>query len=440
MPENSEIGSNRNKMWRRISNKHRGSCDSNRHDKFYRNVIWQYGLQIIKYLLPLITLPYLTRVLEPEGYAVYAYVLSFMTFAQTLIDFGFNLSGTKDVAASKSTRELGEITGSITQARCILCVAVGLICAGIAWNIPIMRENAAYSFAAYIAVCGRALAPDFLFQGKEQMGPITTRYFASKGLSTILTFVFVKSASDLMWVPILDVLASAVALIWSLYAGKKLFNIRLRSVPLKRCISDLIKSGYYCLSNMSSITFNGLTTLVIGIAITDVSQVSYWSLAMTSISALQALYQPITTSLYPHMIVSRDFSFAKRLLLKSLPIVSVATLAFALMAEPIMAILGGDDYIDGAYVIRLVSPVLFFSFYGVVLGWPVLGAMGKVRQLTRTTLLSGALNCLLLLAACAIGCASISAFGMIRSITEGMMCLLRAFECYRAVKERRRCL
>lgn len=49
-----------------------------KHNTFYKNTLWQYGLQILKYLFPLLLIPYLTRILGTEGYAVYAYVLSFM--------------------------------------------------------------------------------------------------------------------------------------------------------------------------------------------------------------------------------------------------------------------------------------------------------------------------------------------------------------------------
>lgn len=405
---------------------------SNNHTAFYKNALWQYGLQAVKYLLPLITLPYLTRVLEPEGYAVYAYVVSFMTFAQTFVDFGFNLSGTKEVAAACDDEELGAVVGSITQARILLCAVAGAGCAVIGFFIPIMRENALYASLAYLAVCGRSLAPDFLFQGKERMAPITLRYLVSKGASTALTFVFVHSAADLLWVPVLDILASAIALVWSFAAARKLFGLRISWAGGRRVARELATSGYYCLSNMASTAFSGLTTLIIGVSIPDPAQISYWSLAMTAVGAVQALYAPITNSLYPHMVVGGDFGFAKRLLKLSVPFILGGTALFFVIADPIVLILGGPEYLPGAYVLRIVSPVLVFSFYGMLIGWPVLGAMGRVKELTRTTVVSSLASVAALCAAAASGHASVALFALIRSGTEFLMCALRAYECWRA--------
>lgn len=405
------------------------------HGAFYKNAIWQYVLQAIKYLLPLITLPYLTRVLKPEGYAVYAYVVSFMTFAQTFVDFGFNLSGTKEVAEARSPRELGLVAGRITQARLLLCVLAGLACAAVGSVIPIMRENAGYASLAYIAVCGRALAPDFLFQGKEQMAPITLRYLVSKSTSTALTFVFVHSVADLYWVPILDILASAIALGWSFGAARRLFGLRVSWGRPGEVMHELAKSGYYCLSNMASTAFSGIITLLIGVAITDAAQISYWSLAMTAVNAVQSLYSPIINSLYPHMVAGGDFGFAKKLILLSVPFVFLGTAAFVLLSRIIVLILGGSGYLDGAYVLVLVSPVLIFSFYGMILGWPILGAMGRVRELTRTTVVSSLLSIVMLLFTMFCGIASVASFAIIRSLTEVLMCSMRAFECFRAHRQ-----
>lgn len=401
-----------------------------KHKQFYLNTVWQYVLQAIKYLFPLLTLPYLTRVLEPEGYAVYAYVVSFMSFAQTFVDFGFNLSGTKEVAAAKSTDQLGKVLGSITEARILLCVLGGAMCAGVGAFIPIIRDNALYVSLAYLAVCGRALAPDFLFQGKENLAPITTRYFVSKGFSTLLTFVFVRSINDILWVPILDIIASVIALAWSYAAATRLFKVHIVRRPASDAIRELLKSGYYCLSNMSSAAFSGLTTLIIGIVITDAAQISYWSLAMTAVQAVQALYSPITNSLYPHMVVNQDFAFAKRLTLISIPFIAGGTLLFVAIADYLVLILGGAAYLPGAFVMRLVSPVLVFSFYGMLFGWPILGAAGRVRELTMTTLISSISSLVTLVIIAVLGLSSIALFAVVRSLTEAVMCGLRLRECY----------
>ena len=136
---------------------------SSQHKRFYSNVVWQYGLQIVKYIFPLITLPYLTRVLLPEGYAIYAYVVSFMTFAQTFVDFGFNLSGTKRIAKSETVEEENRAIGAVTEARLLLGVATGAVVVVVAWFIPITHSNMLYTMFAFVAEIDKEITSDFLF-------------------------------------------------------------------------------------------------------------------------------------------------------------------------------------------------------------------------------------------------------------------------------------
>ncbi|MCH3968749.1 MAG: oligosaccharide flippase family protein [Atopobiaceae bacterium] len=391
--------------------------------------MWQYGLQIVKYILPFITLPYLTRVLGTEGYAVYAYVLSFMTFVQVIADFGFNLSGTKKVASASSSDEINRVTGAIMQARLMLCFALGIAVLVISQFIPILRENLFYVFLAYIGVSLKALAPDFVFQGKEQMGPITSRYLISKGTAAALTFVFIHTVADLLWIPVLDIISGMIALVWSFAAMYKRWGLSWARASFKDTFDELKVSGIYCISNVSSTAFSGFSTLLIGIVITDKSQISYWSLAMTCLSAVQALYSPIVNSLYPHMVTNRDFHYAKKLGLTALPFIAIGTALFAAWADPLMSILGGEDYLAGSYVIRLVAPVVFFSFYGMFFGWPILGAADKVKEITLSTLYSALLNIALLLVSVAIGIESVTVIALIRDLTEAVMCFLRLDQC-----------
>lgn len=394
---------------------------SKSHASFYRNTMWQYGLQVIKYVFPLITLPYLTRVLEPEGYAFYAYVISFMTFAQVFIDFGFNLSGTKRIAKDSSIDDENRVVGAVTEARLSLCVIAGIAVMVIASFLPITKENLLYVFLAFAAVCGKGLVPDFLFQGHEDMGPITTRFLISKSISTVFTFVFVHSMDDIMWIPVLDIASNGVALSWSFIAAKKRFGTTIKLVPFRVAFLELKSSALYCFSNMAASVFTGFTTLLIGVVVTDTAQISYWSLSMTAVTAVQALYSPIINSLYPHMVNTGDYRFVRKLSLLAVPAVLIGTVAFCYLSNFIMLVLGGESYVAGSWVLAWVSPLLFFSFFAMLFGWPVLGAVGKVAEVTRSTVVSAVICIVALLFVSFADIADLRLICVIRCVTEAVL-------------------
>ena len=75
------------------------------------NVSMLYIMNIAKLVFPLITLPYLTRVLSVDCYGVVSYVKATMVYAQLVVDFGFMLSGVKAITEAREDRELvGRIT------------------------------------------------------------------------------------------------------------------------------------------------------------------------------------------------------------------------------------------------------------------------------------------------------------------------------------------
>lgn len=408
-----------------------------KHKKFYKNAIWQYGLQIIRYIFPFITLPYLTRVLEPEGYAVYAYVLAFMTFVQVVADFGFNLSGTKEVVACKGDRDaISKVVGSVTQARILLIVALLPVVVSVSLFIPILHDCFLYVLLAFVAVVLKALLPDFIFQGMEHMGPLTIRFFLSKSVSTVLTFIVVHSVSDMIWVPILDCIAGVIALVWSFTSMRRLLKVGFQHVSWASSLRDLKESAIYCISNTSAAVFSGFSTLLIGYFVTDKAEIAYWGIAVMAILGIQSLYAPIGNSLYPHMLNTSDFGFTRKLALIASPIVAVGTVAFALLAHVIMLVLGGYSYLDGAYVLVWTSPVLFFSFFTMYFGWPILGATGRVKELVRTTIISAVFNIVALLALVAFGWISLVTVAVVRCATEALACVLRLWECQRWRKTR----
>lgn len=407
------------------------------HNTFYKNTLWQYGLQILKYLFPLLLIPYLTRILGTEGYAVYAYVLSFMGVVQTIADFGFTLSGTKKVVDLRGdTAALSRLVGAITVARLMLLCGLFFCVMVVTRFIPIMAENTVYVIWAFFATAGRTVLPDFIFQGNERMGPLTTRYFASKGVQVALTILLVRGPGDLILVAVADVLSEIVDIAWSYRAQKRMFGVGIARPTFKESFEELRVSAIYCVSNVSSSLFSGFTTVIIGLAITSKTDIAFWSLTLTTVNAVQSLYTPIANSLYPHMIKNRDFGFARKLALVALPVLVLGIVAYCALSKPIMLVLGGPEYVGGAHVMWMISPIFIFSFYGILIGWPVLGAMGHVKELTVSTLFTGIVNVVSLLALYLAGLITLDVICVARWGCDALLLLVRVFMLWRAARSK----
>lgn len=408
-----------------------------KHNTIYKNTLWQYGLQILKYLFPLLLIPYLTRILGTEGYAVYAYVLSFMGVVQTIADFGFTLSGTKKVVDLRGdTAALSRLVGAITVARLMLLCGLFFCVMVVTRFIPIMAENTVYVIWAFFATAGRTVLPDFIFQGNERMGPLTTRYFASKGVQVALTILLVRGPGDLILVAVADVLSEIVDIAWSYRAQKRMFGVGIARPTFKESFEELRVSAIYCVSNVSSSLFSGFTTVIIGLAITSKTDIAFWSLTLTTVNAVQSLYTPIANSLYPHMIKNRDFGFARKLALVALPVLVLGIVAYCALSKPIMLVLGGPEYVGGAHVMWMISPIFIFSFYGILIGWPVLGAMGHVKELTVSTLFTGIVNVVSLLALYLAGLITLDVICVARWGCDALLLLVRVFMLWRAARSK----
>lgn len=403
--------------------------------KLWKNTFFQYVLQAAKYLFPFVTVAYLTRVLGTEAYAVRAYVMAAMTFMLMFLEFGFTNYGTKTIAEASSLEDERTETSAITYCRMALCGVGAIALVPITVSLPIMAANPLYVAIAYVGTCFKALLPDYVFRGKEDMGIITYRYVLSQAIVIALIFMFVKSPADLLVVAALEALGSLVALAWSwenVLRKRKIGFVRVGFARLKEVMGE---SSIYFISTMATGILSSITMLFIGYNIHDDAQISYWSVAMTAVVAVQALYAPIANSLYPHMVKRRDFAILKRLMLIGMPVVIVGVIAFACLGDVVMLVLGGEEFVPGGYVIPMVAPILLFSYPAVMLGFPVLGAVGRIRQLTASSVTASLFQITGLVVLSLTGLFTLPAVAFLRCSCEFVLMSVRAFFVWRFWRE-----
>ena len=287
-----------------------------------KNIIVLYGFSIAKILFPLITLPYLTRVLSVEKYGVVAYVKSIMTYMQLVIDFGFMLSGTKEIVQTKDDKKtMSAVVGDILLARLALCaISFAALCI-LSLAMPILRGNMAYTMMTFAPVALTVLLFDYVFRGLEQMQVITVRFIIMKSFSTVLTFLLVKSDSDLMLIPILDTIGSVLAIVLVWLSLNKL-GVQVTFTGISSALRKLRESAIYFASHIATTIGGALSTLLIG-AFMQPADIAYWGAALQLVSAGLALYSPVIDGVYPNIVKTRDYSVIRKTALIFMPLIAL---------------------------------------------------------------------------------------------------------------------
>ncbi len=387
-------------------------------------------MSFVKLILPLLTMPYLTRVLSEEAYGLMSYVRSYMTYMQLFVDFGFILSSVKDIVkANDNKKEIGTIAGNTIVAKAILTLGAAVAMFAICISMETLRINWLYVLLSFISVATTIFLLDFLFRGIERMHYITVIFLITKSISVALTFVLVKDDSTMMWIPILEIIAHIVSSILSLCFLKKL-EIRIRFSKIKDCFRMIKDSFTYFLSNVATTAFSALNTLIIGIYITDMAVVAHWSLCLSIITAIQGLYGPICNGVYPHMIKERSLRFIQKVMAIMMPVVIAGCIFSFVIAKQALWLVGGEKYISATPVFRCMIPILLFSFPAQLYGWPTLGAIGKVKETTTSTIIAAVVQVVGLIVLIAIGQLTLIAMALLRSATEALMMVIRMAVTY----------
>lgn len=404
---------------------------SNKKNGIAFNVAMLYMMNIAKLVFPLITLPYLTRVLSVECYGVVSYVKATMVYAQLVVDFGFMLSGVKSVTEARNDMEkVGRITGNIVLAKGMLSLAALAGIITVAFFIDILRENFLYTVLAFIPIALSVLLFDFLFRGLEQMHVIAIRYVIMKSISVALTLVLVKGNGDILWIPVLDILSSLVAIILTLIEVKKL-GIKISFVEsFKGSHAALKVSGVYFISEAATTVFGAFNTILVGIFMNE-TDVAYWAVCLQLVSAVRAMYTPINNGIYPQMIKRKDIGIIKKVVKVFLPVVTIGCIIVMVFAKPILVIAGSSKYAAAAPVMRCLVPVLFFSFPAMLFGWPTLGAIGKAKENTKTTLAAAAVQLIGLGILIVTDRFEIMLVALLKSFTEICLMLFRLRYCWK---------
>lgn len=366
-----------------------------------KNIFYLALVQGSSYVLPLITFPYLVRVLGPEYFGLLAFCQASMQYLVLLTDYGFNWTATQQVAKNKNNKsELTCIFWSVLFAKTILGIVAFIILAIVCMFVP-QYANVWYILLALSPlVIGNIVYPIWFFQGIEKMKWITLCTISSRCIIIPLTFLLVHSKED-VWLAALiqgsvNLLAGIIGLALIIRQGW-ISGFHFNYFRVKKSLVD----GWHVFVSTSAISlYTTSTTVILGFAAGPVA-VGYFNVANTIRNAAQSLLNPITQAIYPRInsLFDSDYPQALLLIKKSIRFVGgialVGSLSLLVLAPWVIKISVGIDYKEAIPVLRWMAFLPLIIVLSNIFGVQTMLTHNYKKQFSIILICSGLINLLI---------------------------------------------
>lgn len=356
------------------------------------------ALQALNYLLPLVTLPYLVRILGPEKYGLISFAQAFIGYFIILTDYGFHFSATREVSINREDKEkVTEIFSSVITVKFLLGLVSLSILVLMLVFIPKFRVDWPVYVFTFGMVLGNILFPVWFFQGMERMKYITIINIVAKGIFTICIFIFIRRVSDYLYVPLINSLGYLVAGVLGLNIAFKNFKLKF-ILPTIKSIKHQLREGWHIfISTVSISLYTVSNTFILGL-FTNNTIVGYYAGAEKIIKAGQGLITPVFQTVYPYTskLASESKEKALNFIRKLVKLVGsvgfIISLIIFLLAAPVVNLVLGSQYHQSIIVLRILAFLPFIIGVATVYATLFLLGFGHVKEWSRIIIVCSLLD------------------------------------------------
>ena len=360
-----------------------------------------YTAHVLGLLLPLLTVPYLARVLRPAGWGVVVFAQSLGAWLALVAEYGFDLSGTRAVARHLDRRdEVAGVAAGVQGAKLIVITLLLPVVLGLLVWVPTFRAEPALLLWAWAFAVARGLNATWYFHGSQRLRMPAILDASARSLAAIGVFIWVKAPEHGWRVLALQAVFMSVAAI--ALNGAMYSEIRFRLPSSTEAIRTLREAAGVFIFRGASGLYYQANAFVLGLLGTP-QAVAFFAGAEKVVRAGIGMYQPLTQALFPRMsrVAGRGEASASSLLRLSLALLGgmglLMAAVFTLFAPLLVDVILGPGYEQAVPVLRLLAPIAPIIALGTLFGlhWAI--PVGLERPFYLLVIWAAALNLFLAL-------------------------------------------
>ena len=340
--------------------------------------------QILTYVMPLISLPYLSRVLGVEKFGLVFWAQACIQYFMLITEYGFNWSASREISIAKNDQnKISEIFNSVMGVKFILICICFIILSILIFFVPKFHKEWILFYLTFFMVIGNAIYPVWYFQGIEQMKYITFLKIVSQSIFLILIFVFIKNPENYLYVALLNSLGFMIAGIISVISAQKRFGLKLY-IPTWIAVKKEFKNSFeYFTANIANTIYTNTNSFILGIVASPLL-VGYYVAAEKIFWAIHMLTSPIATAIYPQISKNKNIKLYKKIFYPTIFAMFLISVFVYILSKQIILIFYGNEMLEAYKILRIFCITVLFSSISGLIGYPLLGAMGYSKVVNRS--------------------------------------------------------
>ena len=347
-----------------------------------KNFVMNVILTLSSIIFPLITFPYISRILLPEGTGKVTFATSLISYFNIFAQLGIPTYGIRAVAQVRDDKEqLSRVTQElliinlITTALSYIALAVTLIA------VPRFYDDRMLYIIISFTLILNTLGIEWLYKGLEQYTYITMRSMIFKVIALVAMFLLVHEKSDYVIYGAISIFAASASNVLNFINAHKYITLHpVRHYNFKKHIKPVFV--FFAMSCATTI-YTNLDNVMLGIMTTS-DDVGYYSAAVKIKTVLVSLVTSLGAVLLPrasYYIEKNEVENFKNISIKALHFVMFAAIPlmvyFMVYAKESILFLSGDAFIEATVPMQIIMPTLLFIGITNILGIQILVPLGK---------------------------------------------------------------
>lgn len=361
------------------------------------NYIMNTLLAISSFIFPLITFPYVSRVLEPDGIGKVQFATSVVSYFNLFAQLGIPVYGIRAVAKvrdnesklSKTCQEL-LIINLLMNIFAYSCLLISIIC------IPRLKELESLLLIISSTMFFSSIGMDWLFKGLEKYSLLAISSIFFKFIAVIATFVFINNHDDYIKYGLISIFASFASSIFNIIYAKKCISFKKAS---KYNFRKHIKALYTFMAMAFATTiYTNLDTVMLGFIRNDY-EVGLYNAAIKIRRVLIALVTSFGAVLLPRLsyyVEHEQFDVFKDVVKKALYYVILVAVPlcvyFIVFSKEIIMLLSGSKYQKSIIPMQIIMPTVVMIGITNVLGMQIMVPFGKEKKVLLSELIGAIIN------------------------------------------------